>query len=441
MKKIKKIDYYLIATFLKSIFLGGVFLIFLLFFLNFLVSNLEEKFFKRIWQGNINLNSKSEVQELNDYLFNLFYATFSGFGWLNSENTDMYLVHSMSAFIYPPKLFIKKIEDENLINFLVLKEENLKEIKKENKNKEEMSFLPIQLKNKNIVERVVKKFGDYSIIVFKEFGNNLYYFWLGVDDGSNFKLLKDSYIFESKYDGTINIGGDLNNFLILLNAYEGRGVQVKNLSAFKDISYLFEIRLMGGGGYEFNIVKKDFGNNQNYWYLWFYDNNFLKVVKLFENQDGWIVGGFELTKFFGDFFKKMPDDFNIISNSILKEKDEIKIYFRYNKNYYEFIDNGFEKKSEFVITSLNINNYPFPVKKVKFSFLDNNFLNDDKFTLEISDNNLLWQKIDLDKEIKIDFLNNSFYWRFKIYPSLNNNFNSVFLKGFKIELFLDKSKM
>lgn len=441
-RKNKKINFYLLINFLKPFFFLVLLFVIVLFFLNLLFSNLEEKIFKKIWQDNKIVSPfYSQVKEVEDYLYNVFYATFSGFGWIDSKKTNLFHSYSMSAFVYPPKIFINKINDENLINFLSLKKEELKKTKESEKknNKEEISFLPLELKNKNIVEKIVKKFNSHSIIVFKEFNNNLYYFWLGVSDGNSFKLIKDNYIFATKYDGVLSIEGDLNNFLVILSAYEGKGVQVKNLNLIKDISYLFEIRLMAGGGYKFNILKKDLENN-SYWYLWFYNNNFLKFVKLFEDEKGWIVGGLELTNYLVDFFKKMPDDFEIFSNIAFQKEDKnkVKIYFNYDNDYYELIDAGFEKQNEMVISSLNINNYPFLVKKVKFSLLGNNFLNNDNFILEVSDNDFLWQKIELDKETKLDFSNSTFYWRLKLYPDKKNDLSSVFLRGFQIELFLDK---
>ncbi len=440
MKKKKffqRFNLYVFYNFLKiAIFLFFIFL-FLAFFLNFLIPKIKDNYLQIEIIPDLNNNKFFKTIEQKDYLYYVFYATFSSFGWLDNGQTNMENINSMSAFTYPIKVKINSINDSNLISFLKIQENKFLKEKEEEKRLNSQfydNFFPLELKDKKIIESFFKKIDNLDIIVFKEEKDNLFNFWFYFNQGDGFKKINNGFLFQSKYDGLLNIFGDRNNLLVVLSAYEGKAAQIKDLKEIKDISYIFEIRVMGGGNYKFNLERIKL-NDKNFWYLWVKENNFFKLIKLFEDDEGKIVGGAELTHYFYDYFKNLSFDLMFFDSKIFSDK--IIIYFKYGDNYFEFLDEGFDKKSEKMITSLNINNYLWPPAKIKISSLAGNYFGNDDFILEVSNDKIIWQEIELDREKEINFNTPTFYWRIRLKPN-SNIFDSVFLRGFEINLFLDK---
>lgn len=330
-------------------------------------------------------------------------SAFSGVGWIDVASTTMYQDLNMSAMLFPPKVKWQKAESK---------------------------YLNIELPKNNLgmVGRVVKSGDRYIGLISKADGTPIL-------DEKNTPLV-------SKYDGVIAFGGDEDNFIAIYGAYEGRAVQVQGARScglrvvgcrlsLVDLSEFFRIRVMAGG-FEPEILKTTLGGD-TVWYVWNKSGYPAKLIKLFENRTGKIVGAVDLSPHLGF----LPGDTRLITFNVappVVEKDFTRLTARVksgkSEEFYEFTDFGFDKSEERMITSVNINQYPTAVYSAVFSPI---YLVEEgaEIKFEASVDGKAWKEATFGEKIVFpEGSGGALYWRAFFKPD-KDNFTSPFSTGIR----------
>ncbi|MBN2198094.1 hypothetical protein JW698_02825 [Candidatus Wolfebacteria bacterium] len=393
---------------------------------------------------------EAEIVFEKGFLTSTFEDLFSGNGWINQEQTTAYQDFNATAFIFPPKIewkkinnteeirklksenFIEKESDGSLISCLsngsCLIKKDLEVFKKFGNSVEKIK-LPKELTQEKLFNLSIGALDSQWVVggVFsKNGGYEVKVFYL---NPNNFVFTKIDIPINSSYLGFLGFGGNDNDWLLVYSAYEGLGYRISNLPTGEtkiiNISNFFRTRLMGGG-FEPAIIKINKSNNfDTCWYVFSLTERFPRFLKFFQNRSSEIQGVVDLSGFL-----TLPLVVEAIS--FLPEKSDYfyrlpaKIkYYDGREEFWLLSDFGFDKSKSLEIFSVNINNYSFPIKKAKISMLEL-ALGGNQADFFISNNGKDWREVSLKEEISFSESNfEQLYWKVKIYPS-NESETSVF---------------
>lgn len=289
-----------------------------------------------------------------------FADSFSGFGWLDREATNLFHNFFATAFTFPaqyrweemppgamsPADFLRKAPDGSVAfciegNCLVERENRLF------LNGEEIALPPGDrvhsvsvgtLGDRWLVGKVSESGGEYE--------GRVYFF-----DGENFEEAIGAEHFRSPYEGTLGFGGTEGDWLAFYGAYRGTAVQVLN-GEILDISRFFSYRIMRNGFRP--VAEKVSLGNETVWYVWSFTENKPILFKLMVDEKGAISGIFDLTNFLLSGFENVA--FRPSNGGLFAKTNGGERFFR-------FIDLGFDKFGEGRVASLNINNIPGEIRE------------------------------------------------------------------------------
>jgi hypothetical protein len=233
----------------------------------------------------------------------------------------------------------------------------------------------------------------------------------------------------SSYNADFAMGGDKNDFVAVYGGYKGSAFQFYG-GQQKDISFIFDYKAMAGGFSPVVIYNKA----NNAWYVFSKDVNNLRFFKLFEDGNGWIIGGVDLT-----------DNFKNVSQIVADQNGQIYVDRNVDgkTSWYQFVDNGFDCKNGGEVVSSNINSSPnqsnyevrdATIESVKMSTSTSNV------EFYFSNGNNLWQKASLGEKIIFQNINGKeLYWKVK-FSGINNCLTSPFFNFINIGYSLNEKK-
>lgn len=282
-----------------------------------------------------------------------FADSFSGFGWIDREKTNLFHNFSSTGFTYPPIYRWDKIPSGSVGNFLsrdsdgsisfCIKESCLAE--KENRlfldGKE--IFLPSE---KRPISVSLGKVGDKWLVgevleSKKNYEGRVYFF-----DGKSFEEVLGTEHFQTPYKGTFGFGGVEDDWVAFYGALRGTAVQVLDGKP-SDISRFFSYRVMRKGFQP--VVERVSLGDETVWYIWSLTEKMPILFKLLVDEIGAIKGIFDFTDFILSGFNDVV--FKPFDGGLFAKINGGESLFRFN-------DLGFEKFGEGRITSSNINTIP-----------------------------------------------------------------------------------
>lgn len=433
------------------------------------VKQLKFEIQKNIKEGLVNKISEEQVVKdlKKELVYSSFTDLFSGIGWLDKSKTNMHHDQVTTAFTFPPKYLWNKIDGLSISSDLkmdegfnkegsfiscingkcLIKDEfNLYFISREDvdnyKNSVYRINLPENIKNRNLVSMTIGELESQWLVgvVSQEGGNyfgNVYKIIPTTNTTGSMgrfeNIFQGDNLFTSKYNGKIGFGGIDEDFIIIYGGYEGQAYRFLDGSLI-DLSKFFGIRVMEKRGFYPDVIRKT-GKDKSgvIWYVWSRTEGIPKLLKLFENGTGNIVGSIDLSKFlFGSdtaFARFYP------GGNSLKLRSEIEVYGG-NKEYWEFEDLGFNKEKDLEIVSSNISNYP--AKVIGGTFKEGDlYFNKDNTSFYLSNDLENWVEVEQNQEIIFsDFEQRRLFWKAR-FRADKNNWTSPYIDTIKINYFVE----
>ena len=294
-----------------------------------------------------------------------FGDSFSSSAYLNAEKTDMFLDERITALVFPPIYDFSLVEDCEQEN-CNLADSNLVFLNQENIQKS--PEIPTELKDKNIVFSGVSQLTNRQVVSFivLEGGEErgYVYFLAGrkftplINDETEVNII-------TKYgrgSGTIAVGGDDNDFLIVYSGYEGQAFHYKN-GELEDVSRFFGLRVMENGFTPY-IIKQGKGNN-SLWYVLSLSSTKSKLIKLWQNGTDKIVGAYDFSHIFAGL------DGSITAFTWVNPRREISFIFKNEQvlsslySLRKFSDQGFDNSRNRSALSINLNSGSEKVARAK----------------------------------------------------------------------------
>lgn len=401
----------------------------------------------------------SEEVYAEDY--GVFFDSFSGTGFIDKENTNLYLNGSAGAIMFPPDYsweldakastttnisvtssfattnfndFLGPYQDERCLGKNCLTQNDLKLY-----YNKRLLTLPTKIKKTEIVAISIAALEKKWLVGFtlksgEEYRGEVYSF-----DGKKFTALVLPKPLTSKYFGLFGFGGKDDDFLVIYGAYEGIAYRFQGKKTV-DLSRFFNIRTMRKG-FKAEVIRTVKGADIN-WYIYSSTNLRPQFLKLWQNGTEDIAGEIVFDIFASNIkeanFKLLeikPSEINFLAQVKAEESDLT----------YAFSDRGFYNSNTGFLNFLPIyqaQDKPFiTFEKIKSSLLKLDPGSQEGVDLLFSITGATWQ--DLPQGIDIAFETekneepeffNSYFLRV-VFSSASDKFYSPFLEEILFEYY------
>ncbi len=350
-----------------------------------------------------------DKEQEEQFIKSSFYDTFSGTSWISKTDTSAYHNSMVTGYSFPPDF-------------------NWQVINKTNETFERSVTALIKDKAKDISGNsfVNKTFGYVGNDVYMgtvRLENERYKGELWKYEDGSFKKITDGPVFNSKYEGLIGFGGELDDFLVVYGAYEGQAVRVRG-DEIEDISEFFGIRVMNNNGFWPYVIKS--GDN---WYVYSSTKRIPKLLKLFEDSDGNIAGALDLSQKIVSKGMERVLFTKTGEHTLLAKIENISGVTQYK----EFEDLGFKKDMPIRIVSSNINSNSGAVKKAKIQL--QGFSGDGaEIKLYLSNDGNNWHRVEDGEMFEFKETGRGLFWKMEAYPQ-GSKYVSPFLERVRLEYY------
>ena len=302
-------------------------------------------------------------------LHSTFYFGFASSPWLDGNMTTMYEDTNESALVFPPDY--SWTPDPSIPN----------------------TTYQIQNTVSGITTNVIQENGAYKVLV-------------SASDGTPI-LTATSTPLVSGYPGHVGIGGTPDNFLVVYGGYKGAAAHIIRTASgwsVQDVSMYFPYRVMHGGFTPAVIGGRTSsgGSTSQVFYVYSLTPNNPKLVKLFSDASGNIIGALDFTPLLfpsgvqsatfimsGSRTSLGSPTSQILSAKVVSTSGAV--------NYYRFTDNGFKTAGPYTAQSTDLNNYPWPVYGVMLT-PDYGSLNGIPVQFYVSNDGATWQPAAVGEE-------------------------------------------
>jgi hypothetical protein len=397
----------------------------------------KEELSKSLIQLNIpGINGQAPSGEYSEeYSYQTFYDLFSGVGWIDQAQTSLWHDWDVSAFSLPPKYEWRKAEQFKQISAeeaCIQKECYVVKGSGLFRGATEIS-LPEEVREKEIMTVSVSALDSSWRVGVVTKGNGVFNAYVFAFDGTNFKNIKgDGELFTSKYIGTIGIGGNVGDWILVYGAYEGRAFQFLNDGSAIEIPNIFSMRLMAGG-FVPGISKVGFANDAT-WYVWNKGVGKIKFIKLFQNGTNSIEGATDLTSSLSTLVgsvRRLTCD-GVVANNALR----CNIDTETGITAWDFYDYGFDNSKSYTVVSANISNNILPVQKGTVTYATFSKSGTESFFLSNDGKN--WQRANVGEEVSFtDQNSNRIFWKMEYTPD-SNPLHSLFFKSLRLDFKLKR---
>lgn len=207
--------------------------------------------------------------------------------------------------------------------------------------------------------------------------------------------LEEVFSFSSPYRGSIGIGGDESEWMVVYGAYEGKAWYISSDTTV-DLSHLFSFRMMNGGFYP-HIIKGERG-----WYVMSEDSLNPKLIKVFGSPTPYGVIDFSPLLF--------TENIREIQISSVSD-NMIRLYSPFTEQTFSFIDRGFSyEKAEIISENINVSFTPTVYILLKDMILKGAL----PTSVAISPNGEEWA--DIKRGDTLSFSSPTFFWKVVIDP-------------------------
>ncbi len=445
--KVKKSQKIIIAIFLLFIF----FLVFLYFRTNIIIKNIlsEEQLFEQDKIVELNTArdrvSKENYEPASARFIRTFGDSFTGLSAINTEISDMYWDSTVSAFLFPPRLSLKKLEDcqETACGYFIQDEtwqgfcnQDLCLVNSNNQLffDNEVLDLPSEISQDNIVSISLGGISNNWYIAFIVGADNqdsealIYRF-----DGENYyPLITNSTdlefkITQSKSNGNISFGGTKNDLYIVYGGYYGKIIRLINEKELIDLSRFFSLRFTTNGFFP----KIQTSSKSQAIYICNTKHNRVNILKLWQDKNGQIIGAVDLNRLALDGLSArridcLPGNEYFDLQILVETRDSWQLW--------GVIDKGFNNQIIRQVISRNINSTD---KDIKSAIISSYSINSEKtweetFQLFFSSDGENYTPVLPGNWYEIEEVSNSLYWRVIFRNDMNDPFYSPWFNSLSI---------
>lgn len=365
----------------------------------------------------------------DEYSYQTFRDFFSGLGWIDQVQTNMRHDKQVSAFTLPLKYEWRRASEASKFsveNACIDNECYMVKGLGLYKGSSEIS-LPDEVNGKSIMTLSVAALdSSWRVgVVTKE--DDTFKAYVYAFDGKNFKNIKGTgELFNSKYIGTIGMGGNDGGWLLVYGGYEGRAFQFLSDGSAVEIPGIFGTRLMDGG-FVPGISKVGFGGEAT-WFVWNKGAGKIKLIKLFQNGTNSIEGAADLAESLsplGDLKQLVCD--GVVNNRALR----CNAVTDAGTTSWDFYDYGFDNSKSYTVVSANISNNILPVQKGTVTTFGAS--ESGSVSLYVSNDGTNWQKANEGSEATFENPDaNRIFWKMTYAPD-ENPMHSLFLKSIRLD--------
>jgi len=245
-------------------------------------------------------------QPVSPRLIRTFGDSFTSLSYIDRELTDMYWDSQVSAFVFPPRLSMKKTEDcgrescgwpiqDSAWQGFCSEEACLERFDNNLFFANLPLSLPPEVDRDKIISLDIGGIGNdflIGLVLGKEFDEEI---WVYRFDGQKFYPLinnQTEFIWRLDSDrrgGRLGFGGQINNFFIVYGGYFGQIIHF-NKDEFKDISVFFPLRLTTRGYYP--MIQRS--HRAHAFYVCNSNLNNISLIKFWHDKEGEIIGSVDL---------------------------------------------------------------------------------------------------------------------------------------------------
>lgn len=412
-------------------------------------------FFEKITKPFFEALRGPEQQQLpGNLISSSFTDLFSGVGWLDVSETNMYHDKIVTAFTLEPNFTWQQLHGTSISQGKFLKKDGNKTDTRcigasclEQRglalffNGGEIS-LPREMQSKNVKNVSVGTLGDKWLvgIVVKE--KEKYEGWVffydpsatpGTSGASYTRVFGEANApFFSEYEGIIGFGGTQESWIALYGAYEGQAYHIREGKPFQNISNFFGIRTMEGGFHP-AIIRAGDGVDAR-WYVFSLTKGKPVLLKLF--QDGTVgdirgIIDFTQSVIANKFFQASFAVADIRGGMTVLEADAITSSGE--EGFWQFVDDGFKIPSFARVASINLNNYPAEVWSATIVDAEV-FEGKSRVEFALSNNGTNWISARVGEAVLFpDTSNGRLFWRATFNPEDGARFSSPFFDRIRVD--------
>jgi len=414
-------------------------------------------------------NTKPAVpEEIYADDFDIFFDSFSGLGFIDSNQSSLYLNNEAASIMFLPDYSFNPITVSEGANLELEYFNNFNDFNGPYKDERclekncliqdgfKLSYnkhlltLPNEIKTANLKAVSIAMLGSKWLVGFTSQEGEKYRGEVFSYDGKKFTLLKLPSPIISDYFGVFGFGGEDEDFLVIYGAYQGTAYRFRDKKVI-DISKFFDIRVMKGG-FKAEVIKTKNSSGVN-WYIFSLTNNRARILKLWQNGTEDIAGEivFDLPMSTSENTQGQSIEDESISFK-LKESKDTGIFFSsaFRKGEvvsgYDFIDRGFKNQTGGILTFLPIyfsDEKPLiSLKEIKLSQIKVDTYSADKIKLSFSADNINWREMPLGQNFTFKTYPHFFdSFRLRVvFPSFDNKFYSPFLEEIMFKYFCTRKE-
>ncbi len=439
-KKIRTSQKIIIGIFLLFVF----FIVFLYFHTQITVERIlsEEQLFQQ--DKVVKLETAKDKISQDDYqpisyrFVRTFGDSFTGLATIDRDLTDMYWDSTVSAFLFPPRISMQKLEDcgENACGYFIqdeswqgfcsgpncLENDNNQLIY----NKENLN-LPKEINEEKLISISLGAVGSDWYLGFI-LGNNIdekaliYRF-----DGEKYHFLLEFNIRTGRINGNLSFGGTRNDLYIIYGGYFGQIKRLKNESEIIDLDDFFNLRFTTSGFFP----KIQNSARSQAVYVCNTNLNRTNILKLWKDREGEVIGAVDLRNL--AFFDISVQRLDCLPGD---ETFDLKILIKTREGWQKWgmIDNGFNNKIIRQVVSRDIN---ASNRQVRAAIINSYSINSEKhwkdtFQLFFSADNENFTPVLPGNWYKIQPPGDNLYWRVIFRNDMENQYYSPWLNNFSV---------
>jgi hypothetical protein len=438
----------IIAIFLVFIF----FLIFLYFHSQKVIKEIlsEEQLFQqdkiieldtardRVSKENYELSSARFIRTFGD--------SFTGLSAINRDLSDMYWDPVVSAFLFPPRLSMKKLEDcdDKACGYYIHDEKwqgfcNQDLCLENNNNQLFLDGEPLSLPEEIDQERLISiSLGGvasdwYLAFIFGENNHDEEAFIYRFDGEKFYPLINNDTEFQFKINqasinGHISFGGQVNDLYLVYGGYYGKIYRLIEEKKLIDLSNFFSLRFTTAGFFP----KIQSSEKSQAIYICNTKYNQVNILKLWQDKKGEVIGAVDLQNLALSGLSARKIDCLPGDNYF-----DLKILVQARDNSWQLwgmIDNGFNNQIIRQVISRDINSTN---KVVKAAIISSYSINSEKswedtFQLFFSADGENYTPVLPGKWYEIKEKEKNLYWRIIFRNDMNNPYYSPWLNNMSV---------
>ncbi len=389
--------------------------------------------------------SKENYEPVSARLIRTFGDSFTGLSAINRDLSDMYWDQTVSAFLFPPRLSMKKLEDcsEEACGYYIQDENwqgfcNQDSCLENNNNQlfldNELLELPPEINQDNLITISLGGVASdwYLAFIMGENSQDSEAFIYRFDGKNYYPLITNTTdlefkITQSNRNGNISFGGTRNDLYIVYGGYYGKIIRLINEKELIDLSNFFSLRFTTNGFFP----KIQTSSKSQAIYICNTKHNRVNILKLWQDRSGEVIGAVDLNRLALDGLSARRID-------CLPGNDyfdlQILVETRDSWQLWGMIDSGFNNQiiRQVISTDINSTNRNVVAAIVSSYSINSEKPWEDTFQLFFSSDGENFTPVLPGEWYRIEEVGDSLYWRVIFRNDMNNPYYSPWLNNLSV---------